>query len=196
MTVPERFATRLLLPGDRARWEVLHRGYTDFYEVATTDAQRDRLWDWLLAHDFGLEGLVAEHEGRLVGIAHVRPVVRPLHVQVDGWLDDLFVDPDTRGSGAAAALLHAVRRLGADRGWSAVRWVTSETNARARAFYEREGAAALAFVTYHVHVESTETARPPAVSADRLEPPTDTTAMRPPTRAGLAVDEGPAPAVT
>jgi len=151
--VPESFSLRDLRPEDRPRWEVLHRGYTDFYEVATTDEQRDRLWSWLLVHDFGLEGLVVEHDGRVVGIAHVRPVVRPLHVQVDGWLDDLFVDPEARGSGAAAALLHAVRRLASDRGWSVVRWITSETNARARAFYEREGATALAFVTYDVEAQ-------------------------------------------
>lgn len=151
--MPESSSTRDLRPHDRERWAELHRGYTDFYEVATTDAQRDRLWDWLLAHEHGLEGVVVEHEGRVVGIAHVRPVVRPLHVTVDGYLDDLFVDPAARGTGAAGALLHAVRRRGHDRGWSVVRWLTSETNARARAFYEREGARPLTFVTYGIDVE-------------------------------------------
>lgn len=153
MTVPESFYTRDLRHDDHARWEVLHRGYSGHYGIATTDEQRQRLWGWLVSHEHGLEGLVVEHEGRVMGIAHVRPVVRPLHVQVDGWLDDLYVDPDARGTGAAAALLHAVRRLAADRGWSGVRWITSNTNARARAFYEREGAAALDVVTYDVGVE-------------------------------------------
>ncbi len=60
-------------------------------------------------------GLVAEQDGRVVGIAHVRPVVRMLHARVDGYLDDLFVDPDARGSGAAAALLGAVRGSGPSR---------------------------------------------------------------------------------
>ncbi|MDQ2756702.1 MAG: GNAT family N-acetyltransferase [Actinomycetota bacterium] len=150
--MPESYGTRDLRPQDRARWEVLHRGYCDHYGIATTDAERERLWGWLLAHEHGLWALVVEHEGRVVGIAHVRPVVRPLHVRVDGWLDDLYVDPEARGSGAAAALLNAVRRLGADRGWSGVRWITGESNARARAFYEREGAAALSVVTYDVGV--------------------------------------------
>ncbi|MEO7061015.1 MAG: GNAT family N-acetyltransferase [Lapillicoccus sp.] len=150
--MPDRFVTRALHPGDRLRWGELHRGYTDFYEVAMTDEQRERLWGWLLTHAYGLEGLVVEHQGQVVGIAHIRPVVRPLHVTVDGYLDDLFVDPAARGTGAAAALLQAVRHLGADRGWSLVRWLTSETNARARAFYEREGARPLTFVTYSIDV--------------------------------------------
>jgi len=159
--VSETASARALRPEDRARWEVLHRGYSDFYGVGLTDEQRDRLWGWLLTHEHGLEGLVVEHEGRVVGIAHVRPLVRPLHVRVDGWLDDLFVDPDARGSGAAAAMLHAVRRLGADRGWSAVRWITSETNSRAQAFYDREGATRLSLVDYDVAV----LAGPPGATA-------------------------------
>lgn len=141
---------RELRASDRDRWRELHRGYTDFYEVATSDEARERVWGWLLAHEHGLVGLVAEQDGRVVGIAHVRPVVRMLHARVDGYLDDLFVDPAARGSGAASALLDAVRRLGAERGWQAVRWLTSESNARARAFYEREGARATPFVTYDV----------------------------------------------
>jgi len=152
VSVPDGLVTRALVEADRARWGELHVGYTDFYEVATTDAQRERLWGWLLAHEHGLEGLVVEQRGRVVGLAHVRPVVRPLHVTVDGFLDDLFVDPAARGTGAAAVLLQAVRRLGADRGWTGLRWLTSETNARARAFYEKQGARAMPFVTYGIDV--------------------------------------------
>jgi len=44
-------------------------------------------------------------------------------------------------------------QLGYPERWSVVRWITSETNARARAFYEREGATALAFVTYDVEAQ-------------------------------------------
>lgn len=153
MTAPDGPVTRALREEDASRWRELHRGYTDFYAVATTDEQRERLWRWLLTHEHGLEGLVVEDEGRVVGVAHVRPVVRPLHVTVDGYLDDLYVAPEARGSGAASVLLHAVRRLGATRGWSLVRWMTDASNTRAQAFYDREGATALSVVTYDVDVE-------------------------------------------
>lgn len=50
---------------------------------------------------------------------------------------EFFVDPDTRGSGAADALLAELKRIGLERGWSVVRWITADDNYRARAKYDR-----------------------------------------------------------
>lgn len=44
-----------------------------------------------------------------------------------------FVEPAARGSGAAQALLGALRGEARLRGWSVVRWITAEDNYRARA---------------------------------------------------------------
>ena len=52
-------------------------------------------------------------------------------------LDDLFVDPPARGSGAAAALIDALAAEGRVRGWTVIRWITAEDNYRARALYDR-----------------------------------------------------------
>jgi GNAT superfamily N-acetyltransferase len=57
-----------------------------------------------------------------------------------GFLDDLFVDPARRGSGAADALLAALARIAAEEGWATVRWNTAENNYRARAVYDRHAA--------------------------------------------------------
>jgi putative acetyltransferase len=72
---------------------------------------------------------VAENAGRVVGF-----------VTVDGdELEHLFIERAARGSGIAVALLRrgleAIRRGGHRRAWLAV----VAGNARARAFYEREG---------------------------------------------------------
>lgn len=58
-----------LRPEDRSAWEVLARGYKEFYATPTTDAEYAVAWDRLLAQD-GIHGLGAFAEGRLVGIAH------------------------------------------------------------------------------------------------------------------------------
>jgi GNAT superfamily N-acetyltransferase len=108
---------------------------------------RDRVWGWLHDPEHEVEGFVAEGQGGLVGLAHVRAFARPLSASTGGFLDDLFVDPAARGSGAAQALIGAVAEEGRRRGWSVVRWITARDNARARAVYDRL-AAETPWVTY------------------------------------------------
>jgi GNAT superfamily N-acetyltransferase len=134
-------------PGDREGWDRLYSGYAAFYGVSQTPEMRDRVWAWI--HDPGheVDGLVAEGEGGLVGLAHFRAFARPLSATTGGFLDDLFVAPEARGSGAAQALIAAVAEEGRRRGWSVVRWITAADNARARAVYDRL-AQATPWVTY------------------------------------------------
>ena len=42
-----------------------------------------------------------------------------------------------RSHGAAEALIASIRAEGIARGWSVIRWITAEDNARARAVYDR-----------------------------------------------------------
>lgn len=124
--------------GDRSDWDRLYRGYADFYRVTQTEAMRDRVWGWLHDPAHPTEGLVAQAgDGGLIGLAHFRPFARPLSATTGGFLDDLFVDPAARGSGAAEALIRAVADLGRARGWSVIRWITAEDNYRARGLYDR-----------------------------------------------------------
>lgn len=123
---------------DREAWDRLYAGYAQFYKVAQTAEMRDIVWDWLQDATHATEGLVAEAaNGQLIGLAHFRAFARPLSASTGGFLDDLFVDPDARGSGAAAALIDAVAATGRARGWSVIRWITAEGNYRARAVYDR-----------------------------------------------------------
>ncbi|MCB1389603.1 MAG: GNAT family N-acetyltransferase [Rhodobacteraceae bacterium] len=123
---------------DRADWERLYAGYATFYQVTQTPEMRARVWGWIHDHAHEVEAFVAEDDdGRLVGLTHFRPFARPLAAAVGGFLDDLFVDPEARGSGAARALIEAVAEEGRARGWSVIRWITAEDNARARALYDK-----------------------------------------------------------
>ncbi|WP_075998117.1 GNAT family N-acetyltransferase [Salaquimonas pukyongi] len=123
---------------DRGEWEKLYQGYAEFYGTEQSAEMRARVWSWLFDPDHEVEGLVAEEDdGRLIGLTHFRPFARPLAAATGGFLDDLFVDPAARGSGAAAALIDGVREEGARRGWSLIRWITAEDNYRARGLYDR-----------------------------------------------------------
>jgi len=143
---------RALRQDDRPGWERLYAGYAAFYKVEQTAEMRARVWGWLMDPAHEVNGLVAETAaGALVGIAHIRPFARPLSASVGGFLDDLFVDPEARGSGAAQALFAAIRAEGLARGWSVIRWITAEDNYRARSVYDRI-AERTRWVTYDMKV--------------------------------------------
>ena len=129
---------------DRERWAELYRGYCAFYEVPVPDL--DHLWQRLTVTG-ELECFVAEVDGRVVGLAHVRAFVRPLEGDTAAFLDDLFVDPGGRGGGIGAALLDHLRSLAAERGWGVVTWITAADNHVARGLYDRM-AEAQPWVTY------------------------------------------------
>ena len=134
-------------PDERVRWQQLFEGYAAFYTVGLTDADYDRVWAWI--HDPSRETrclLARDPDGVPVGLAHYRAYDSPLR-GTSGFLDDLYVDPARRGSGAADALLAALARIAADEGWGTVRWNTAETNYRARGLYDRH-AEKTVFLTY------------------------------------------------
>ncbi len=56
------------------------------------------------------------------------------------YLEDLFVDPRSRGSGVGRALLQHLARIAIDRGCGRLEWAVLDWNRDAIAFYERLGA--------------------------------------------------------
>ena len=129
---------RPLATADRPAWERLYAGYAAFYKATQTPEMRQTVWSWIMDPSHPVKALVATGpDGALLGLAHYRPYSRPLSASTGGFLDDLFVDPAMRGSGAADALLAAVAAEGRRRGWTVIRWITAEDNYRARAVYDR-----------------------------------------------------------
>lgn len=151
---PGRWVVDDLRVEDHQAWSHLHRGYLDFYESTRPDEVSAVVWGWLTDPAHELECLVvrAAPGSEPVGFAHLRPFVRPLQGSVAGFLDDLFVAPEQRGTGAVDALLAGVRRRALDRGWSTVRWITRASNSRARSTYDRL-AVQTDLVTYDLAVE-------------------------------------------
>ena len=120
---------------DRAAWELLARGYKDFYNTPTTDAEYTTAWNRLLAHD-GVHGLAAWVDGRLVGIAHYL-----FHTSTwaasNCYLQDLFTLHAARGKGVARALIEAVAQQAGEHKAARYYWLTQDHNAVARALYDK-----------------------------------------------------------
>ena len=54
-----------------------------------------------------------------------------------GFLDDLVVRPQDRGSDTARLLLDALKSIGKSQKWAKIRWITRDDNYRARALYDK-----------------------------------------------------------
>jgi GNAT superfamily N-acetyltransferase len=149
-----RYQTGFVSENEKASWRALFDGYADFYGVAISDSIADSVWGWLLDPGHVLEGLVVrDATAKIVGIAHVRACPRPLGGCEIGFLDDMYVAPEARGTGAADALFAGLHALAAERGWSTIRWVTQHFNARGRAFYDRYTAGPSDFIMYQWNQE-------------------------------------------
>jgi GNAT superfamily N-acetyltransferase len=128
---------RPLAAADRKAWGPLWAGYLKFYKSTLPPDVTDATFKRLVGGLEPMFGLVAEMEGRLIGfthcIVHRSTWARETYV----YLEDLFVAPDMRGSGAGRALIEAVYARADQMGAERVYWLTHETNQTARALYDR-----------------------------------------------------------
>jgi GNAT superfamily N-acetyltransferase len=121
----------------------LMRGYCDFYEVSPSDDALLAMSRTLIASpDEGVQ-LIARDDagGRAVGFATIFWTWQTLSASRLGVMNDLFVSEDARGTGVADALIAACAERCRERGATELAWQTAHTNERARAVYERVGAA-------------------------------------------------------
>jgi GNAT superfamily N-acetyltransferase len=124
---------------DRPAWFALFNGYIEFYKATVPEDVIETLWQRLMTGGEGFHlGLVAvDGADRPVGLAHVL-----LHrsTWTNGcycYLEDLFVDPAQRQQGIGRDLIEAVYAEADARGCTRTYWMTQETNATARALYDR-----------------------------------------------------------
>jgi GNAT superfamily N-acetyltransferase len=141
---------RELTAADLPVWRGLFRDYGVFYETTFDDAHLDHVGALLLDSASGVDALVAEVDGAVVGIAHVRSHPDTFSSGRDWFLDDLFTAPAARGRGVATALVAGIReRAEAAGGFGTLRWITAASNATAQAVYDRI-ATRTTWVTYEL----------------------------------------------
>jgi ribosomal protein S18 acetylase RimI-like enzyme len=122
----------------------LVRAYLDFYEVDPPDEAMLALSRALIA-DPELEGVQfiarADRDPAhpAVGFASLFWTWATTRGGRLGVMNDLYVAPQARGSGAAEALIEACRARCEQRGAVALEWQTAVDNQRAQAVYERVG---------------------------------------------------------
>jgi GNAT superfamily N-acetyltransferase len=105
--------------------------------VATTE---EDLHTWLFGVDPAAHVLLAEVDGRPVGLALWFRTFSTWTGQPGIHLEDLFVEPEHRGSGLGKSLLVALARIAVFMGYRRLEWVVLDWNTPSIAFYEALGA--------------------------------------------------------
>jgi GNAT superfamily N-acetyltransferase len=129
---------RPLTPADEAEWRCLWTGYLEYYESSVPEEVYRTTFARLLGDDpQDYHGLVAERDGKLVGLTHYLFHRHCWRVENVIYLQDLYVDARARCSGAGRALIEAVYAAGDAAGCPSVYWMTQDFNATARNLYDR-----------------------------------------------------------
>ncbi|HSC74075.1 MAG TPA: GNAT family N-acetyltransferase [Gaiellaceae bacterium] len=131
----------------------LLRGYCDFYEVSPADDELLALAHALIA-DPERDGvqLLARNGGEAVGFATIFWSWATTIAARIGVMNDLFVAPAARGTGAAEQLIHACVDECRKHGAAELTWQTAPDNERAQRVYDRVGATRSQWVDYSLSV--------------------------------------------
>jgi GNAT superfamily N-acetyltransferase len=125
-----------LLMDDRPRWTELWTAYLTFYKTTLPPEQFEHTWAGLM--DGRLHGHGArDASDRLIGITHFLFHESSWTRAPVCYLQDLFVDPAVRGSGAGRALIESVAHSAKAAGSTRLYWQTQSDNATARALYDK-----------------------------------------------------------
>jgi len=125
---------------DEAEWRRLWRGYLDFYETELPGAVYASSFARLTDPEVrDYHGLLAVADGRPVGLAHYIFHRHGWQIEDVCYLQDLYVDPEARGTGAGRRLIEAVYAAADAAGRPSVYWLTQSFNATARRLYDRVG---------------------------------------------------------
>lgn len=126
---------------DYEEWIRLWDGYNAFYGREHATALPDRVtrqtWGYFLSQSERVHALVAELDGKIVGLVHYLFHRSTSRISDVCYLQDLFVSPEARGKGVGRALILRVYDEAARAGSSRVYWTTQESNTPGRLLYDK-----------------------------------------------------------
>ncbi len=127
--------------GDYDRWLPLWEGYNRFYGRHGATALPEEITRTTWARFFDayepVHALVAERDGRLLGLVHYLFHRSTTLLGPICYLQDLYTDESARGEGVGRALIEAVYERARGAGSARVYWQTHETNTTARQLYDQ-----------------------------------------------------------
>lgn len=143
-----------IAPVDAAEFEQLLPligSYQRFYEVEDVDEERNRAFfrRFLAPSEDGML-IGARAEGRFLGFACLYWHFSSTLAAETVLMNDLYVEPDTRGKGIGRRLIEAGREVARERGAAHLEWATAPDNHTAQRLYDSTGAKRSEWVEYEL----------------------------------------------
>jgi GNAT superfamily N-acetyltransferase len=132
-----QLTVRPVAPTDLSQWEALWEGYNTFYERTVPPEITRMTWSRFFDAHEPVHALVAEEDGRLLGLVHYLFHRSTTLIGPTCYLQDLFTTRTARGQGVGRALIEAVYERARNAGSQRVYWQTHETNVTAMALYDK-----------------------------------------------------------
>ena len=132
----------------------LIRAYADFYESSPSDEGIEEMARSVigLPEDEAFMLVAVDEGSHVVGFAACCWKWSSLRGARIVVLDDLFVDPRSRGAGHADALIEAAADVARRHGGPVLTWLTQTDNHRAQAVYNRVGAVPADYMEYELEL--------------------------------------------
>ncbi|MGO9948690.1 MAG: N-acetyltransferase family protein [Steroidobacteraceae bacterium] len=126
---------------DLAAWMPLWTGYNAFYgrkgETSLPLPITEALWRRFFDPDEPVFALVAECDGKLLGLTHYLYHRDTTRIELTCYLQDLFTAESARGRGIGRALIEGVYGAARAAGIRCVYWQTHQSNAAGRRLYDK-----------------------------------------------------------
>lgn len=134
-------AIRYISETDHGQWRVLWDQYNEFYgrtgPTALSENVVQSTWRRFLEPSEPMHCLVAEYEGRLVGLAHYVFHRNTITIENTCYLQDVFSTPSLRGKGVGRKLIAAFYSQAKQAGTVGVYWHTHSSNKTAMSLYDK-----------------------------------------------------------
>jgi GNAT superfamily N-acetyltransferase len=141
MPGPDAAIIRAVVRADFEQWLPLWHGYNAFYGRAGDTTLPADITNMTWARFFDayepVRALVAERDGRLVGLAHYLFHRTTIGIEPTCYLQDLFTVQEQRGTGVGRALISAVCEQAKLAGSARLYWLTHESNKVAMKLYDQ-----------------------------------------------------------
>ncbi len=140
MTAPA-VTVRAIAREDFDAWQPLWDGYNTFYGRSGVTALPAEItqttWERFFDPAEPVYALVAEQDGRLLGLVHYLFHRSTTQIQPICYLQDLYTLDIARGKGVGRRLIETVYQKAQEAGSSRVYWQTHETNQTAMRLYDQ-----------------------------------------------------------
>jgi GNAT superfamily N-acetyltransferase len=132
---------RPVRPDDYDAWRPLWDDYNAFYErvgpTALPEEVTESTWRRFFDANEPVHCIVAERDGRVVGLCHYLYHRSTSRIEPMCYLQDLYTLAEERGHGVGRALINATYEIAKEMGCKRVYWQTHTTNTPARTLYDK-----------------------------------------------------------